>query len=37
MGWAAGDQNPVFYADGGQIGGRYHIWVQEGDVQEGGS
>ena len=29
MGWAAGEQNLVFYADEGRIAGRYHIWVQD--------
>ena len=28
MGWAAGERNLIFYADGGRIDGRYHIWVQ---------
>ena len=29
MEWAAGERKPIFYADNGRIGGRYHIWVQD--------
>ena len=29
MGWAVGERNLVFYADGRRIGGRYHEWVQD--------
>ena len=29
MGWAVGESNLIFYDDGGRIGGRYQIWVQE--------
>ena len=29
MGWATGDLNLIFYVDGGSIGGRDHIWVQD--------
>ena len=29
MGWAAGERNLIFYADGERISGRDHIWVQD--------
>ena len=29
MGWAAGKQNLIFYADNGSIVGKNKIWVQE--------
>ena len=29
MGWAAGEHNPIFYADDRRIVERYHIWVQD--------
>ena len=29
MGWDAGEQNLIFYADGVRINGRDHIWVQD--------
>ena len=29
MGWASGEHNLIFYADGRRIGGRDHIWVQD--------
>ena len=29
LGWAAGEENIVFYTDDARIAGRYHIWVQD--------
>ena len=29
LGWVAGEQNLVFYANDGSIAGQYHEWVQD--------
>ena len=29
LGWAAGERNLIFYANGGKIAGRDHLWVQD--------